>query len=127
MEIKKKKLFFMLFGAFFAGIIVMGGICATIISSPGSSLSSDEKLTEIKGYIDKYYLNDYDDQALIDGAYEGYVNGLGDPYSAYMNKETYESWLTSATGNYSGVGITFMENEKGYYEVISVNPDSPAE
>ena len=127
MEIKKKKLMFMLFGAFFAGIIVMGGICATLFNSPGSTLSGDDKLKEIKGYIDKYYLNDYDDQALVDGAYEGYVNGLGDPYSAYMSKETYESWLTSATGNYSGVGITFSENEKGYFEVISVNPDSPAE
>ena len=90
-------------------------------------MSSDEKLAKIKGYIDQYYLNDYDEQDLIDGAYEGYVSGLGDPYSAYMTKETYESWITSTTGNYSGVGITFSENEKGQFEIISINPDSPAE
>ena len=127
MNIKKKTFIFWLCAAFFAGVVLMGAVWATVISSPGQALESDDKLSEIKGYIDKYYLNDYDEQDLIDGAYEGYVEGLGDPYSAYMPKEVYESWLTSATGNYSGVGITFSENEKGYFEVISVNPDSPAE
>ena len=127
MNIKKKTFIFWLCAAFFAGIVLMGAVWATVISSPGKTLESDDKLSEIKGYIDKYYLNDYDEQDLIDGAYEGYVEGLGDPYSAYMPKEVYESWLTSATGNYSGVGITFTENEKGYFEVISVNPDSPAD
>lgn len=127
MQIRKKKFIFLLCGAFFAGAIVMGGICATLMHSPGNAMSSDDKLKEIKGYIDQYYLNDYDEQDLIDGAYQGYVEGLGDPYSTYMSKEAYESWLTSATGNYSGVGITFTENEKGQFEVISINPDSPAE
>ena len=127
MQIKKRNFILILAGVFFAGAIVMGAICATIISSPGQVMSSDEKLAKIKGYIDQYYLNDYDEQDLIDGAYEGYVSGLGDPYSAYMTKETYESWITSTTGNYSGVGITFSENEKGQFEIISINPDSPAE
>ncbi|MGX8773868.1 MAG: S41 family peptidase [Bacillota bacterium] len=127
MQIKKKTFIFWLFGAFFAGAVLMGAVFATLVSSPGYAFNSDDKMTEIKGYIDKYYLNDYAEQDLIDGAYEGYVSGLGDPYSAYMTKEVYDSWITSATGNYSGVGVTFSENEKGYFEVISVNPDSPAE
>lgn len=126
MQIKKKNFILLLAGMFFAGAIVMGGICAAMMHSPGYTMSNDDKLAEIKGYIDQYYLNDYDEQKLVDGAYEGYVNGLGDPYSAYMTKEAYESWMTSTTGNYSGVGITFSENEKGQFEVISVNPDSPA-
>ena len=127
MNINKKTFIFWLGVSFFAGLVLMGAVWATVISSPGQAITGDEKLSEIKGYIDKYYLNDYDEQDLIDGAYEGYVAGLGDPYSAYMTKETYESWLTSATGNYSGVGITFSVNEQGNFEVISVNPDSPAE
>ena len=86
-----------------------------------------EKLTEIKGYIDKYYLNDYNEKDLVNGAYAGYVSGLGDPYSAYMTKEDYESWMASATGNYSGVGITFSEDEDGNFQVLEVNAGSPAE
>ena len=127
MQIKKRNFILILAGVFFAGLIVMGAICATIMHSPGYVLKSDDKLTELKGYIDKYYLNDYDEQELINGVYEGYVSGLGDPYSAYMTKEVYDSWIISATGNYSGVGITFSENEAGDFEVISINPGSPAE
>ncbi len=127
MQIKKRNFILILAGAFFAGLIVMGAICATIMHTPGYALKSDDKLSEIKGYIDQYYLNDYNEQDLINGAYEGYVSGLGDPYSAYMTKEVYESWIISGTGNYSGVGITFSENESGNFEVISINPGSPAE
>ena len=127
MQIKKRNFILILAGVFFAGLIVMGAICAMIMHTPGYALKSDDKLSEIKGYIDQYYLNDYDEQDLINGAYEGYVSGLGDPYSAYMTKEVYESWIISGTGNYSGVGITFSENESGSFEVISINPGSPAE
>ena len=94
-------------GMFFAGAVIMGAVCAGIKHSPTASFKSDDKMTEIKSYIDAYYLNDYKEQDLIDGAYEGYVAGLGDPYSSYMTKEAYDSWMASATGNYSGVGITF--------------------
>ena len=127
MQIKKKKFIFLMCAAFFAGLIVMGGICATMMHSPGQTISSDDKIKQIKACIDEYYLNDYDEQDLIEGAYQGYVEGLGDPYSSYFTKEAYDSWIATSTGNYSGVGITFAENENGQFEVISVNPGSPAE
>ena len=127
MQIKKRNFILILAGVFFAGAVVMGGICAAMMHSPGYSLSKDDKLATIKSYIDEYYLNEYNEQDLNEGAYEGYVAGLGDPYSAYMPKDEYESWKASAIGNYSGVGITFSENEDGAYEVIAVNKNSPAE
>ncbi len=127
MQIKKKNFILIMAGVFFAGAILMGAVCAAIMHSPGYAITSDEKLAELKGYIDKYYLNEYDERDLVNGAYAGYVAGLGDPYSAYMTKEDYESWMASATGNYSGVGITFAANEDGNFQVIEVNPGSPAE
>ena len=127
MQIKKKNFILIIVGVFFAGAILMGAVCATLLHSPGYAITSDEKLTEIKGYIDKYYLKDYDEKDLVEGAYLGYVAGLGDPYSTYMSKEVYDSWMASTTGNYSGVGITFSENEDGNFQVIEVNPGSPAE
>ena len=127
MQLKKRTLLLLMVGMFFAGEVIMGAVCAGIKHSPTASFKSDDKMTEIKSYIDAYYLNDYKEQDLIDGAYEGYVAGLGDPYSSYMTKEAYDSWMASATGNYSGVGITFSENEDGAFEVLEVNPDSPAD
>ena len=53
MQIKKNKFIVALIGAFFAGAIIMGGICATIMHSPGYTMTSDDKLMKIKGYIDQ--------------------------------------------------------------------------
>ena len=55
-------------GMFFAGAVIMGAVCAGIMHSPGTSFKSDDKMVEIKSYIDAYYLNDYKEQDLIDGA-----------------------------------------------------------
>lgn len=127
MEMKKRTLVLIMVGMFFAGAVLMGAVCAGLMHAPSASFRSDDKMGTIKSYIDAYYLNDYEEQDLIDGAYEGYVAGLGDPYSSYMTKEAYDSWMASATGNYSGVGITFSENEDGAFEVLEVNPGSPAD
>ena len=76
MQIKKKNFILLLAGMFFAGAIVMGGICAAMMHSPGYTMSNDDKLAEIKGYIDQYYLNDYDEQIInvITSAEEGNDN-----------------------------------------------------
>ena len=62
----------------------------------------------------------------MEGAYKGLVAGLNDPYSSYMTAEEYETWVATATGEYSGVGITFTQDEDGNFVVVSVTDDSPA-
>ena len=41
------------------------------------------KLDVIEETIEKYYLEDVDEQTLEDGIYKGMVESLGDPYSTY--------------------------------------------
>ncbi|MCI5998404.1 MAG: S41 family peptidase, partial [Eubacteriaceae bacterium] len=77
--------------------------------------------------INKNYYSDVDDDALLDGACKGLVSGLDDPYSSYMTADEYNSWKASATGEYSGVGLTFAEADDGSFTVVSVSKDSPAE
>ena len=115
-----------LIGAFMIGVVLMGAVCAVKMNAVSFSSVNNDKISEIKKQIDTYYLSDYEEKDLIEGACKGYVQGLGDPYSAYMDAKEYESWKTSATGDYSGVGITFSEDEKGRFVVQSVNSDSPA-
>jgi len=86
-----------------------------------------KKLDSIKAQIDKYFIWDYKDSDLTEGAYKGYVQGLGDQYSNYMTKEEYKEDLESYSGEYSGIGITFNENDNGYFEVADVVEGSPAE
>ncbi|MCR5294731.1 MAG: S41 family peptidase [Lachnospiraceae bacterium] len=136
MEIKIRKSLFILsiIGAFILGVCLTGAY-TMIQGSPsasqpgtqsGEKISGDDKLTILKSYVDKYYLYDYDEQEMTEGAYKGYISGLDDPYSSYMDAEEYQSFLASATGTYSGVGITFSEDDKGNFVVMQINPGSPA-
>ncbi|MDO4833781.1 MAG: S41 family peptidase [Bacillota bacterium] len=124
MQISKPKFVIMLGIAF-----VMGGFAIAGISHIGrSSVSIDEnKLGEIREHIDRYYLDDYDEEQLVEYAYKGFVAGLDDPYSSYMSKTEYESWKASATGDYDGIGMTFTEDNNGRFVVLEVTADSPAE
>ena len=45
-----------------------------------------------------------DEQALVRGAIKGMVDGLGDPYSAYLTPEQYQSGLQDLSGQFEGIG-----------------------
>ena len=110
--------------------LIVGGVVAFVASifmSPAAQGIDQNKINSMKNQIDKYYKGDYDEKEMVEGAYKGYVEGLGDDYSLYMTEEEYKEDLESFKGEYSGIGITFNENDKGYYEVAEVNEDSPAE
>ncbi|MBP5289215.1 MAG: S41 family peptidase [Clostridia bacterium] len=95
------------------------------VSSGGSDFS---RLSELSALIRKNYLGTVDDSALEDGALRGYVEGLNDPYSRYLNPEEYEVYKQSLSGAASGVGIrASQEPETGRVVVYDVLASSPAE
>ena len=49
--------------------------------------SEETKITLLKTLIDHYYRGDVDEEALQEGLYKGYIEALGDPYSAYYDEE----------------------------------------
>ena len=86
-----------------------------------------KELDEVYQRIQKDYYKDVDPEKLIIGATKGMVNSLGDQYSSYMTKSEYEQWYSTVTGEYEGIGVTFVMEKKGEGEVILVNENSPAE
>ena len=49
-----------------------------------------QSIKYIKSILDKYYLNDIDEDKAVEGAIEGYVASLGDPYTEYIPKDEME-------------------------------------
>ncbi len=82
----------------------------------------------IKSILDKYYLNDIDEEKAAEGAIEGYVASLGDPYTEYIPKRWNGRLYCKFNGNYVGVGIYMVQNTKdNTIVVLTPIKYSPAE
>lgn len=67
-----------------------------------------------------------DRQAMLEGAIEGLVWSMGDPYTMYFNAEDAEEFNNEVEGKFSGIGAEIGLREEGI-TVISPIADTPAE
>lgn len=79
------------------------------LSSNGSSSSNENTLVKtlqsFKAMINKLYIGDVDEDAMIKGALKGYVEGLGDPYTEYYTKEEMADLREELNSEYVGIGV----------------------
>lgn len=125
-SMKAKKNF--LQGALFGALIML---CGTGVVSCGIRLSEDasseEKLSVLKGLIGENYIGDVDEEALEEGIYKGYIQGLEDPYSVYYNEEETKDLYETTEGEYSGIGAVLSQDlESGVITLVQIYEDSPA-
>lgn len=116
-------------GALFGALIVLSG---TGIVSCGVRLSKDasseEKVETLKKLIDEKYMGEVDEDALKEGLYKGYVQGLDDPYSVYYDEEETKELYETTEGEYSGIGAVLSQDLKsGVITLVQIYEDSPAD
>ncbi len=64
-----------------------------------------DRLLELMEIVEEGFFEDYDTQDLLDGAADGLLSGLGDPYTFYYTPEEYAELWEDDEGEYAGVGI----------------------
>lgn len=90
--------------------------------------SKYEKLYNFDSIVREEYIGAVDDDAVIDGMLDGYLNGLGDKYSNYMNSEEYSKYELEMSGKTVGIGVTVHYNQDNdAIEILSVADESPAQ
>ncbi|MBR1445363.1 MAG: S41 family peptidase [Firmicutes bacterium] len=89
-------------------------------------LTFDEKTTEIKSLIDKYYAGDYTQENINEGTYHGIVSGLGDKYSKYMSADEFEEYTQDSEGRYVGIGVICTVTKNSLVKIVRIFDDSPA-
>lgn len=93
----------------------------------GGKSKTEEKTGEISAYLDRYFIDEYDDETLADAAAAAMIEATGDPWSYYVTAEDYQSYAESAANAYVGIGITIqMDPEQSVYTVTSVTEGGPA-
>ena len=84
-------------------------------------------ISELRSYIDMYYIGDIDADLVKDMALTGFVAGIGDRYGGYYNPDAYAELQNDLQGDMQGIGISVIFNaDMQGIEVIDVFPDSPA-
>ena len=95
-----------------------------------SEISSDliSKINIVKSILDSKYISEINEEDLINGAIQGYVDGVGDDYTEYFTKEEMEDFMEETEGNYVGIGI-YMYKDTVNNNVVILYPikGSPAE
>lgn len=116
-------------GALFGALIVLSG--AGIVSCGvrlSKDASSEEKVEALKKLIDEKYMGEVDEDALKEGLYKGYVQGLDDPYSVYYDEEETKELYETTEGEYSGIGAVLSQDLKsGVITLVQIYEDSPAD
>jgi carboxyl-terminal processing protease len=92
-----------------------------------NNLKDMRKLLGIKEFLEDYYYKDIDKEKLQEGAIRGMLESLDDPYTVYLSKEEYESFMTHTTGTYEGIGLVVEKGEDGYITVVAPIEDTPSE
>ncbi|MNO17562.1 Carboxy-terminal processing protease CtpB precursor [compost metagenome] len=99
---------------------------AAVVPAGGLQEKESQKLGTALSLIEGYYYEKVDRTKLIDGAVNGMMEALGDPYSNYMGKETAEKFEESIEGSFSGIGAE-VSSENGKVVIVSPIKGSPAE
>lgn len=85
------------------------------------------RLDELDAKVRAEYYKDVPEDAVLEGLLAGYVNGLGDRYSAYRGDTELYDFQDNNAGVYTGIGITVQRNDEGYAEVVGITAGGSAE
>ena len=67
--------------------LILGGLVFALRGSLGTLADLNlSKLQYISTLVHHYYYEDVDEEALAEGIYKGYMEGLDDPYSVYYTR-----------------------------------------
>ena len=75
-----------------------------VSSNSVANAQTMNKLQVLEDTIDRYYLENVDEQTLEKGVYDGLVEALGDPYSTYYSSEELKELQDKTEGIYYGIG-----------------------
>lgn len=101
------------------------GFCVSLGIS-AKNLTNLGRFIGAMNFIETHYVQEVEEDKLIDGAISGMVRSLGDPHSIYLEPRLYSQLKADTTGSFGGIGVYMGFKEGGVY-VLGVIPDSPGE
>lgn len=110
-------------------MVVSKQIYDGIISNISQRSQTYESVDEINKIVSNYFYGSVEDQSRLNAALaEGYVNGLGDGNSLYLDSAEYASYTAKLEGGITGIGVeTAFDYQTANFIITHVYENSPAE
>lgn len=118
-----------------AVLLTYGAAYASVRSEGEIYIKSDEydklmrffELNSVEKRINESYYKDVDAETLIDGAFYGMVESMGDGYSRFYPEEDFKEFDEKSEGSYIGQGMMLEEDTSGFKRVVRVFPGTSAD
>lgn len=101
---------------------------------------SEDRYNEMNAMYEKYakqesvmqiaerdFLYEADEGKMLEGALEGTLKALGDPYTQFLSKEKFDALMQDTEGSYEGIGVYITASDDNKIMVVSPIEDTPAE
>jgi carboxyl-terminal processing protease len=121
-------------GGTYVGLQLAGGAedspMSAVIPNESSKGANDEeeikKIRQAYELIKSRYVEKVDEEKLAEGAIQGMIGTLDDPYSVYMDAETTEQFNESLDSSFEGIGAEVSMID-GKVTIVAPIKNSPAE
>ena len=111
-------------------LIVFGVVGLLTLPVNAARAAGDETFRQLELFGDifervrSFYVDDTEDQQLIEDAINGMLSAL-DPHSSYLNEDSFRDMQVQTRGEFGGLGIE-VNMEQGLIRVVSPIDDTPA-
>ena len=109
-------------------VAILGSAIVTMQLTYREQTPAEAKTAEIGAYLDRFFIDDYDEDTLADAAASAMVEATGDRWSYYLTAEEKSSYDEQMQNAYVGIGVTITAQEElGGMRIEAVTADGPAE
>jgi carboxyl-terminal processing protease len=137
---KKKYIITIIVVVFITALVTLTLGNIFLVEMGQSVVLSKDTYTELEDMYKKYakqeslmeiakenFLYDADENKMLEGALEGTLEALGDPYTQFMTKEEFDALMQDTEGSYEGIGVYITATNDKKIVIVSPIEDTPAE
>lgn len=109
-------------------VAILGSAIVTMQLTYREQTPAEAKTAEIGAYLDRFFIDDYDEEKLADAAASAMVEATGDRWSYYLTAEEKSSYDEQMQNAYVGIGVAITAQEElGGMRIEAVTAGGPAE
>jgi carboxyl-terminal processing protease len=109
-------------------LIAVAGINVYLRHVNWNGIDPNTKISEIYSLLNRFSIVPFERDELLENMYRGLLDGVGDPYTQYLDAEALAAFHARTEGIFVGIGVMISEEpDEPYITIMTVYNDTPAD